>query len=73
MDRTHQIIQSLSQLPSAPTQLYKLYRQNLLNSLISTPHTKPSPYKLLIFWTQILHLMEIHNTTNVLEEEYYPS
>ena len=41
--------------------------------MISTPHAHLSLYQLLIFWTQILYLMETQTTTNVLEEAYYPS
>ena len=41
--------------------------------MISIPHTNPSSYQLLIFWTQTLYLMEIQTTPHMLEEAYYPS
>ena len=39
--------------------------------MTSIPPTNLSLYQLLIFWTQILHLMAIQMITNMLEA-YYP-
>ena len=41
--------------------------------MTSISPTNLSSYQPLIFWTQILPLMEIQITTNMLEEAYYPS
>ena len=70
MDRTHQLLQVLSQQPSAPTQLLATLQVELTNINDITSPTNLLSYQPLTFCTWILHLMDIPTITMELKEAY---
>ena len=72
IDRTHQIIQSLSQWPSAPTQLLSAQQAELTNINDIYTSYKPIIIPAINLLVTDLQLMEIPAITDKSEEACYP-
>ena len=70
MDRTHQLLQFLSQQTSAPTQLLATLQVELTNINDIYISYKPTIIQAINLWTWVLHLMDIPSITIQLEEAY---
>ena len=73
IDRTHQLLQYLSQSPSAPTQLITTLQLGLTNINDIYTSYKPIIIPAINLLDKILPLMAIPITTNMLEEDHCPS